>query len=169
MTASQLATLLTKVAELTEAAGGKEAGQLRALAARLEPFAPQSLAAFGDFLALAAGHARGDLRAYFDTPKPPPRPRAVKPPQPPKPSAEEQVAAAVRTLTDLYDRGLTDAVTPAVVDAALESVGKLTVPQIKRVTAGCGIHQTFSNKQLALAALRSRILGRRQAHARAEV
>jgi hypothetical protein len=163
----QLTAVLERTADLMDAATGKrsEGDQVRALADRLRPFAPQTLSQFGDFLALAAGHATGDLAAYF--PKTPAKLPKAKTVQPPKATPAELIAQTVQSFRDLYDRALHPDVTPEVIQQAVTGASKLTKPQLDEVTAGCGFQQKSKTKAAALDALQTWVLDRKGAHDRA--
>ncbi len=157
MNVANLQTLLRNHASFLDDAGAaaKIGNDFRGVAQGLEPFAALKL----DELFVLLQQAN-EYRATGILPVKAGKTKA------PKPSAAEAIQTAIQTLRRLHEQAIEPTFALESVDAALKTLGKLTVPQLKDVARGFDIANVPTKKGDIVAALGQKIKNRREMHRR---
>jgi hypothetical protein len=160
MNVANLQTLLRNQAAFLADAGAaaKLVADFDSVAQGLEPFAAMKLDDLFGLLRQA-----DEYRSTGILPVKVGKPKAAKP------SAAAAIEAATQTLRQLYDQTIDPGFSFEAVDAALKSLGKLTVPQLKEVARATDIANVPTKKADIVAALGQKIKDRREMHQRAMV
>ena len=163
MNVANLQTLLRNHASFLDDAGAaaKIGNDFRGVAQGLERFAGLKL----DELFVLLEQAN----EYRTTGILPVKAGKAKAPKPPKPSAAEAIQSAIESLRQLHEQAIDPAFALESVDAALKTIGKLTVPQLKDVARGFDIANVPAKKGDIVAALGQKIKNCREMHQRTQV
>lgn len=152
MKVAELRQFLVSLAGPVEASGGKSvAADLRRAADGLGPFDGETVAGFADFLALAKQYKETGVFAAAAKPKA----RAAKAPA----LSPDDAAAAYEAL---YERGVTESLPDAAIDAELARLDKaLSKDDLVALAKRVGVHKALKTKKDAVAELRRRVVDRR--------
>ncbi|MCI0682755.1 MAG: hypothetical protein L0Y71_11700 [Gemmataceae bacterium] len=159
MTVADLQQFVRNLGVTLASAGAKgPAGDLERMAAGLEIFRGQTVAAFCDFLAQAENYARtGVLPAGKG------RRKAVVP----RPDSAETVRAAVQSVQALYERAVDPALEYSAIDAEIKALDKrLTKDEAMQVARKSGIASPLKTKKAALESIKRKITERKESFER---
>lgn len=158
MTVSTLRAFLESLAGPVRAAGGpKAATDLAAAAAALGPFAEMKVDDFAAFLRTAEHYRRtGEVPVA-----------AAKPKRSAAKADPEKVKTAALTVTDLYERAISEGVDYAAIEAELKQIEKsLSAAEAKSLAAEVHIATKPKSKKAAFEAIKARIFDRKQSYER---
>jgi hypothetical protein len=161
MKVAELQQMLCQIAAFAKAAGAtdKVIMELDRALQCFDPFKEKTLAEFGEFLRRADEFDRtGKLQPPA---RPPAKPRTARAPA-------LSVDAAAQIFTSLHDRATDPTLTYADIDAALQPLDKLTIPQLRAVAAKVNVTVPAKPKKEIVGELMRRIKELKASHERTQ-